>query len=64
MVIPKTWKIIQQPRNTADTSYELHSITNILSAVKYFPDNLVRSLNCLDFTMGVLRREKVTKVST
>lgn len=45
MLIPKAWKIIQQPRNTADTNYELHSITHILSEVKYFPDNLVRSLN-------------------
>lgn len=63
MLIPKAWKIIQQPRNTADTNYELHSITNILSAVKYFPDDLVRSLSGLDFTVGVLRRENVIKVN-
>lgn len=51
MLIPKAWEIIQQTRNTADMNYEVYSITNILSAVKYFPDNLVRILNCLDFTM-------------
>lgn len=64
MLIPKAWEITQQPRNTADMNYEVHSITNILSAVKYFPDNLVRSLNCLDFTMEVLRRVEVIKVSS
>lgn len=38
-------------------------LLTLLSAVKYFPDNLVRSLCCWAFTVGVLRKEKVTEVS-